>query len=239
VTENLTLLRSQQNQVRALVERAGLDPGQFHWTQVQEYVAFDGSDTYGVVSKLVHQPTSYYFLFTFRIHVSGRQHFSTYSPGEETRIVEQYCDSWEAQVEDVFTWLAVLRREVEAPDLWGAIAQEVVLGAGISDDADNSAFTREEQRRLDQALSDIKQYIETSQALNAYQKGVLDKGFGYLSRAKERLGRVDWFNIFVSQMVRLLIRGVVQAPFFREMMQYAGTHLSQAVNFFARLFASG
>ena len=67
----------------------------------------------------------------------------------------------------VYNWLAFLKREIEAPDLWAAILQEKRL-LRITSEAPipNTQFTPEEKQYVIRQLDEIKQQLITSHGCN-------------------------------------------------------------------------
>ena len=106
------LLQSQANQdLEAIRNEAGLEPTDFDWQDTE------GPMSNMRVSRLVHKPSGYYFVFD---NFSGFH--SKWAPGWQTRVDSEYSDEWEYQLTLFKSWLDYLKRETNSPDLWGAIS---------------------------------------------------------------------------------------------------------------------
>ena len=95
---------------------------------------------------------------------------------------------------------------------------------------DNTPFSAEEIKLLEQKLPEVEAYIEARQPLDAEQKKQLHTRFQYLlGAAKRGLGRIDWVNIFVGQMFQMATDGLVHSSAFGAVMSHAWTLLGAVV----------
>jgi hypothetical protein len=111
------LLTTQTNQVLQQIRTVGLDAQDFEWEDSDSNV------------RLRHVPSGSYFWF------DGDLRYCYYSPGLNKRTENRQTPlGWPSQFSCVGEWLGCLRREVETPDLWGALRQErELVDASISD----------------------------------------------------------------------------------------------------------
>jgi len=147
------LLKSQANEVYNNIESSGLDVSEFQLRERDSTMTPDLQ-----VSQLVHQPSGYYFIFDWRNDKRsdnpGLRHWAKFSPGEEAVLESISSGDWKTQFFYCQAWLHYLYRELDAPDLWGAIAQQIALIDSASDtDTPNTAFTRDEQIHIAERLS--------------------------------------------------------------------------------------
>ncbi|HCJ66035.1 MAG TPA: hypothetical protein DHV62_01585, partial [Elusimicrobia bacterium] len=122
--EKNLILKSQANEIFEEIQRRGLDPSQFQWEERDSELHGGGL----LVSALIHRPTQYYFIFDRRYE----ERYTVRSPGRDTGIDKREVSSWVGQRQHVLEWLNCLKREIEAPDLWGAISQETKLAETAS-----------------------------------------------------------------------------------------------------------
>jgi hypothetical protein len=101
------LLKSQMNDVFRAIQKEGFDPIEFKWEERDV-----GKQDILLIHRLIHEPSSYFFSFD----ISG----VTYSPGLERRTETLGVRDWHSKLIKVPVWLRYLKREHEAPDLWGA-----------------------------------------------------------------------------------------------------------------------
>lgn len=172
-----------------------------------------------MISQVRHGPTGYYFMFDFQ----NGAHFCEFSPGEDTVEVLAFPEVWSRQFACASNWLAFLKREVDAPDLWAAIGKEkqLVSDAARSDD-DNKPFTIEEQKRIREGIEELKTYVLTTQSLIGEQARFVTTRLDYLAQASERLGRKDWISIAVGVVASIAVGIVLPSEAARELLRMAG-----------------
>lgn len=212
----LLLLKSQMNTVFELIAACGLDPAQFAWHQVASQFSKD------VIHKLVYLNSSYYF----RFDIHNGSHFSRYSPGDDINTEEHPAGGWDTQAFLVQRWLDHLVRELQAPDLWQAIADEKSLSDASSQNAENSLFSADEIKRIDQNLPEIKEKLLAAQEFTPQQRQYLDSNFAYLKDASTRMGRKDWIIIVVGTLTNIIITLPLTSAVARDLFHIAGLVLN-------------
>jgi hypothetical protein len=200
----MALMKWQRNEVYRAIEEAGLDPREFEWEQREDPFGFVISDDV----TLRHEPTRYWFSFL----IQGESHHARYSPGKDLLVEERGTIMWALQIDAVREWLAALRQEVSAPDLWGELALERDLVAELGP-VENTPFTAEEQELIARQLTEVKEYVRKTHELSADQFGELEARLDYLVEAAGRLPRLDWRNallgVFLSTVVQAILPGEV------------------------------
>ena len=205
------ILLSQKNEVFQFIKKAGIDPSSFAWE--------DRGSTYhqtGTVSALVHKPTGYYFKFDH----AGDVRRSEYSPSREKHFALNSPNNWQQQCFDVGTWLACLKREINEPDLWGAILSQKAL-ASAAPRAENAPFTPEERVRLASTLQEIKEYVVKTLATTQEQQALVISRLDYLVDASQRLGKKDWIMIAIGVFTGIAIEAAFAPDAAREMFRFA------------------
>ncbi len=212
-----TLRRTEKNHVLLLIEQYDFDPSEFEWTQDDAVETQYRQEYYGRISVLIHRPTNFYCKFG-RIRI-------TFSPGARFRVESQVHQAvWSLKLDFVRTWLAELRKEVDAPDLWATIGQEKALStAAASADLDNRPFTAAEQKLIATKLDEIKAYLLDGQEFAAEQGAAIDREFAYLKEAAERMGRKDWLNILLGGLFGLAVSLALEPEKARGLLRLAGT----------------
>lgn len=209
------LLKSQANQVLEELRNAGISPLEFKWEDTN-------SPNYGakhVVSKLVHAPSGYYFIFD-----NVGEFRSVWSPGMEKEQQRANSSSWNGQVKHLKEWLRYLKREVESPDLWSAIFQESELIEATSSDGLNTPFNPQEKKYILSGINEIKQYL-----LNAHKLDpeLFEARLNYLAEASNRVGRKDWINLLLSVLVGIIMQAALPPETTREVFRFVGAVLRQ------------
>jgi hypothetical protein len=89
-----------------------------------------------------------------------------------------------------------LKREIESPDLWGAISLEAeILESAASAGTSNAPFTIGEKAYIVQGINEIKQYLLTAHKLDPeLDPELVESRLNYLVESSEREGRKDWIN---------------------------------------------
>jgi hypothetical protein len=215
---DVTLKRTQSNEIFEFVKQHRFDPAQFEWS-VRE-LRESNSSTFPAdfkVSVLTHQPSEYYFIFGgFAVQ------FSPSAKGRVGRVV--HYEDWEHQLSCFDEWLHELRKEIHAPDLWASIAQEKALvTAASSDNLDNRPFSEHEIQLIGTKLDEIKGYILQGQGLNAQQSAAIEREIEYLKSSSERLGRKDWLNALIGGLFGLAMTLALEPEKARGLFALAGT----------------
>lgn len=186
--EYLPLLRSQQNEAFGWVVRSGFDPRDFEV----------GPATWGddiACTRFAYKDSAFFLDVS-----TARGNFSIrYSPGSSELLTHQMSLGRDFAVAErpFLAWLAYLRREVEAPDLW-AMAREgptlFFVGGVVTD---NDPFTAPELAQIAAAVERTRAYlIETGVEGEALADA--NAKLDYLVEASRRSGRFDWANIAFS-----------------------------------------
>jgi len=183
-----------------------LDPRDFVWVErkTPEWTGWNGytADT------LVHKPTSYHSMF-FAPDALGLSYLSNVpelvltQPGEYVVAFEPGTTSprgkvvgvaWPNVLEAVALWLACVKREDDAPDLWAQMEQQRRwIGDVVEHAPDNAPFGPIELARVADGLKEIRTAAQALQ-LKAAEMERLEAGLVYVQQAAERkLGRKDWF----------------------------------------------
>ncbi len=199
------ILRTQANDVFNIIQELGLVPSDFEW---QEHDSESSDGDYYKVSKLIHKPTGYNFIFDYDYD----QHFAIRSPGKDSVVESRSTDYWSRQLGYASEWLQLLKREIDAPDLWGAIAQESELvEIAIANETSNTPFTNDEQKHLVSQIKEIENYSKASFNLSKEQLKFISLRLDYLKESAKRQGRRDWLHTVIGILVTIIV-GVGLAP---------------------------
>lgn len=211
------LLKSQANQVFEAIKNAGLEPSDFEWQDAESFYSAS------VVSRLIHKPSGYFFSFD-----NEDEFRSQWSPAEQTKWDLGTDSSWTSQLDWFVHWLTYLRREIESPDLWGAISSGAqVLESAASADTSNAPFTNEEKAYIVEGINEIKQYLLTAHNLDPE---LVESRLNYLVESSERVGKKDWLNLLISVLVTIVINAALPPEATRELFRFVGTVLRQIIN---------
>lgn len=212
---HLLLLPTQVNTVGQLISAAGLDPREFQWettyTQVQQLGV--GQEPV-MVSRLLHKPTGFQFVFDLD---ASNLHHNYYAPGRDTPYERNAPALWEGQLTHVELWLGYLKREYEAPDLWGQL-QRRVGELPPPDSSANTPFTDEERGQVEHQLRAALESAARTNELTADQLRALEEKVDYVVEATRRLGRLDWRHVYISVMAEEIFRLALGSDMFRDLV---------------------
>lgn len=186
----MTLLPSQKNDVFRQVRDAEFDPGEFEWVTEE---------------RLAHVPSGFWFDFG-----AGSSFMCTFIPGSDATVRQIAAGGWGAQQGYFSQWLFNVEREVEQPDLWGALKRErELIGGAVPSAAENTPFTREERAEIARQFAEVKTYIKQAHALTEGQIRELESRLDYLVDAANRLPRFDWKNALGGAILGLYVEAVL------------------------------
>jgi hypothetical protein len=217
------LLRVQQNTIYTHIKARHLNPADFGWSEEATFP--DGSGDIGPV--ITYRPGGQSFKFGF----SGERRRLFWNPPLHNSRTEGEARDWS----DVWTlfsaWLSQVAQDQGAPDLWGALRSEhAIVDATVADATDNRPFDTRELAELASRLTELQAYVETNHVHSAPERAQVASRIRYVRDAARRgLGRIDWLNIFVAQMVAMVISGLVPADAYGDVMRFAAGLLSGLV----------
>jgi len=220
--ENYLILQSQKNLILQAVIDIGLNANEFDW------LVKDSKHIKSKISTLKHRTSGFFFDF----EIYRNDHYSICSPGKTMIIESSYSGTWEGQLAYVKSWLVYLKREIESPDLWGAIAQESEFINATNSEDDNSPFNKEEKKYITSGINEIRQYLLEVHKMDAE---IIEPRLKYLEEASERLGRKDWKNVLLSVIIGIILNATVTPESSRDILRFAGTVLHQILQQLALL----
>lgn len=190
------ILKSYANEVLHLIKSNGLDANEFIWEE-----SYSTQSHPLIVSKIIHKSSGYYFIFDFLKDA----HYCEYSPGKEKLIDREYPGSWSIQIYHFTEWISYLKREIEAPDLWGALQTEKnIINATVNTES-NDSFNDDDKEKIKSSLNEIKEFIYASNVLQASDREFVEGRFQYLIDSSERLGKKDWLNITLGVLINIIL----------------------------------
>lgn len=224
------LSRLQRNQIHEILTTQGLQASDCEWSSQKSAGT--------LIERLHHRPTAAHIAFSLHGSLLGMAWWPSV-PGVSG---SQGIFPWPMAAKYVEIWAGVVRRDDQAPDLWAeaAKAKEIPNAAGDFG-ADNSPFDVAEIELLKPQLDEIEAYVAATQPLTEPQRRELRQRFDYLlGSAKRKVGRIDWLNIFIAQIIQLVINQVLDGSRYGDVMQHAWQLLrSTAINFGSKLLGAG
>ncbi|MFH1921149.1 MAG: hypothetical protein ABIP48_14870 [Planctomycetota bacterium] len=226
--EKQLIHKTQANEVLEVLQNNGLDPAEFDWGETKAEGGMMGVGK-AWLSVLTHRPTGWSFTFDLRGNPHDRHglsHWATYFPAPEKPRAFEPCDSWAAMRDHVHIWALTVKREIDAPDLWAAIAQERAL-AGSAASLENTPFAEDESARLDTAVAEIREYLRSSVQMQQEQSERVDRQFEYLRGAIHRMARQDWLHTAIGVLFTVAL--TIGAEEARDLFRFAWQQISTAI----------
>jgi hypothetical protein len=116
------------------------------------------------------------------------------SPGGERQFQVHGNLSWRDVLNWFQHWLSDVKTDLETPDLWTELAANRVT-LTVPSPEENTPFTVQEQRQLQDQLDHILGAILSDLQLTADQGTTIRADMDYLKEAATRVGRRDWTEI--------------------------------------------
>jgi hypothetical protein len=190
----MPLLRSQKNELFALIETQGLSPAQFVFEPVPSR-----SGVVPTATRLSYRDSPYAFLFDRK----GRReiHYVLYCPG-----LNEYEDEatpgtdWQLVKAYFKEWLNNLKREIGQEDRWQSLALTLSKPPLSFAKAAKSPFTIQEYERVTAMLEAAQTQIQELD-LEEEEIEVLQVKFDHLARMAKKLDKSDWQDLFVGSLV--------------------------------------
>jgi len=217
------ILKTQANEVFNSIKDLDIDPSEFEWQEIESNTP-DGE--YFDVSKLVHVPTGYYFIFDY----DYESHYGTRSPGGGRAVESRETEHWYKQLEYAKTWLRSLKKQIDAPDLWTTIIKEKdLIITALDNRITNSTFNNKEKSNLALRIKELEEYIKNTYVLSTDQISLLNNKLEYLIEASERQGKKDWLHTAIGVLFTIII-GLSLAPEeSRDLFQFASDIIKQII----------
>src|SRR5258706_6845474 len=149
----LNLNKKQKNEIFGIIEAKGLSPNRFSWTTRQQentgYGPLSRRHIHSVIA-LVIQHEGKEFRFTFEDYENGCRSFIAPQivPGDDF----VYSQNWDGLLQKFADWLAVVKYELEEPDLWKEMPRGQALTAIPSDYSRDEKFSLEERNLVAERL---------------------------------------------------------------------------------------
>jgi hypothetical protein len=182
MTKTFTLLRSQRSRVFEMLREAGLEPAEFSWAK--EEIAGNM-----VVSRLNHRDGTHYFQFSSH----ELNAWCIACPGRYRLLDYEYPKNWQEQ-EGVFrNWACFLKREIEAPDPWAALAKYTLAVDGhVPDNLTNEPIPACDADEIGRVLARLGERIGRELKLDGESLSLVQAKLAYLAAAARRQRSRDW-----------------------------------------------
>jgi hypothetical protein len=210
--KTMLLRKVRRNQILKAIVSASLNPSEFE---------FKNSDTEAL---LKHRWSKSYFVISGNAgHYVGR-----YVVGDGIDWPYEVY-SWEAVMSRFSPWVKEVRDDLDTPDLWAELQRDAQLLGSVSGEAnENTPFTSEEQKDLEQRLREVEAHVRETYSLTESDFNLLQKKIEYLVGAAGRLGRFDWLNtcagVIFGYILAVGLPAETVRPFMTDLVHYLLEH---------------
>jgi hypothetical protein len=190
----------QKNDIFLAITEVGLDPGQFE-------LSFDRPTSETLIR---HKQSSAFFII-------GSADYGKIWIEHEAADGPRQSSAEDAWLPAIKSWLALLKRDLETPDLWATLRQQqTMLDSPPADMDENTPFTAEEQQQIVTQLSEIRVYTKGTYELSGDQMRLLEGQLNYLEDAASRMGRIDWRNAVTGVLLGTVVNAVLPGEVARD-----------------------
>jgi hypothetical protein len=206
------LTRVQENEIYAAITNAGLAPADFDHDMVEE--SYRGS-----VERFVHRPTR----ANFRVSSSDKSLWLTFWPSQN-RNYRSFADSWREVLPMVRSWLADVRTDHDAPDLWGEIRKARLEADASAHPELLQPFSAAERKQLEAGLDELEEFVVNAGPPDPSRTQAIRGRFAYIRGAASRAAaKIDWWNLFAGQVVGMVTEGLLSSTVYPTLMAHAKT----------------
>jgi hypothetical protein len=197
---------TRKNAILQHIQAAGLDARDFVWSEEPSEITHVGlgRDAY-TVDVLVHQPTGYWF--GFDVDDESGSTWAIFLPGRDGIKHRERAGSWDYVFVYVQQWIAFVKQEHEAPDLWADLRRQRELIIG--EDVENTPFSAAELEQLARHVRETSDHVHTTFELEPGEYELIESRLEYLVEASRRVGRVDWRHLLTGSFLTLVIEGAL------------------------------
>jgi hypothetical protein len=194
----MKLLISQKDELFDTIERFGLSPTMFEFSEIPSNISGGQKAT---LLKYRNSDFFYSFETVFGTEIS---HYAIFSPGSGSPKENQIPGSWEAQKQYFRYWLQYLAREINAPNKWDRLNKEI-SDLGIIITNDESKFTALEFEDLNKRMNLLKENIQ-SLGLGQQDLKLIHDKLDHLLNLGKTMSKFDWKALFIGTIISVVIQ---------------------------------
>lgn len=201
----MRLLVSQKNTLYDLIEKKGLSPSQFYFED-NTTAFYSQHDTI-----LRYKQTEFFFCFgSNHDSYNSESLISAYSPAISSFFTKRYPDSWSWQQTHFLEWLDYLKREIDSPNKWERLENEL-KNLHLNSEDEINKFSVHEYEELKVKLLVLKDSIKTIEFLPE-QLNAINQKLDHLTEVAKDLSKFDWKSLFIGTIVNIVTQlGVTPA----------------------------
>src|SRR5215213_2915668 len=156
----------------------------------------------------------HYFEISFRSsRYAPSGYFRTeYFPGAEANKESHLNTLWPEIIEQLKSWMNIIKRELSQPDPWILLNQGDVLTNQIPDSGDAAEkLSEEDVQRLYEYTKSLKEFLVSEIKPSQDQLKLIDERLKYLEESAKRQNKRDWAHTAIGVTFTIAI-GLALAP---------------------------
>jgi hypothetical protein len=194
----MLLTRDEKNQIYALIAKHGLDLTECSLTPTRNKVVIshDSGSKFEFWAKRSDNNYKIHYVVVDRADATSDLHMT----GFESILV--YIEDWAADVKDL----------TQTPDLWAEMQQSQGLIADVQRRiAANNPFSQDEQQQVLIRLQAIERSLDSFN-IPSEQMQEIKEDLAEAAKARERLGRKDWWMFFLGTVTNMAANDIITPP---------------------------
>ena len=180
------------------------------------------------VDVLIHEPTQYAFAFDWMSGPYANGHYAIFSPGETQFEQTAFTEEWAAQRRSVTTWLACVKRELDAPPLWEQLAGGEPMLSIPGPGAVDSQFLPEEAAAISARISEVRAYLAAELPTGAM--AAVNESLDRLEQAATSQGRISWAQMAIGAFMGMVWGGLLAPDQARAALTLIGEAFRRLLN---------
>ncbi len=193
----MKLLQSQKNQIFELLEKSDLSPSLF---EIRDTRSLNSKI---VNTKLTFKNSDFYYVFGNSRDLKNSHH-AIFSPGNTTYREEKHVIGWESQLIVFNKWIEYLKREINAPDKWKRLDEEI-NNLGFHFEQDEDKFSYQEFEEISIKVNILRERLAKLDLLEN-QIVVIDSKLDLLVESAKTMKKFDWRSLFVGTFISIIIQ---------------------------------
>lgn len=219
---NLKLLNWQKNEIAIIIKKSGLIFSDF---SIEERRNGDQILIDCVFYK--RGPIQYGFAFD----KTSDSWYLIMTPGKESQASSSNVRDWESVKSYFRNWIAYLKREIDAPNLWDEFTKssfENSMGNQIYNS--NQQFTQNEQNIIATHIDSVIIQLKGYDSLTSEQLDRIESELTYLKEQLKNQTKKAWMYELRGVMFTLLVERVIDSEIAREIFTQLTTKVYDAIH---------
>lgn len=185
------ILNSQRGNIFKKIISLQMDPAMFLWDTVPSKFVEDSN-----VPRVKYSGSDFYFIFDYQ---QDGKNYGIYSPSDDSMVKEVAIGAWKEALEVFFSWLNLLKDEVETVDMWAKLEQYMPLEPIEIEQytAQEKLFAHKQVEGIRLVLAKLKDSLNTEFKIDQEKGQLIQAHFDYLMDCTKHVSPIDWKDTLV------------------------------------------